>query len=63
MKKYILVSLALISVFILSSSSFGQKVNTLTGKEEKEGWILLFNGKNFTGWRQCNGTEMPKLGY
>jgi hypothetical protein len=22
--------------------------------------ILLFNGSDFKGWRQCNGTEMPK---
>ncbi|MDM7920320.1 MAG: DUF1080 domain-containing protein [Methanosarcina sp.] len=29
-------------------------------KGKKAGWILLFNGKDFTGWRQCNGTEMPK---
>ena len=39
--------------------SFGQKVNTLTAKEKKEGWVLLFNGNDFTGWRQCNGTAMP----
>lgn len=38
----------------------GQKPNKLTGKEKKAGWVLLFNGKDFTGWRQCNGTEMPK---
>jgi hypothetical protein len=36
-----------------------QKPNTLTSKEKKEGWVLLFNGKDFTGWRQCNGTAMP----
>jgi hypothetical protein len=60
MKKYILLSIALIAVMILSAPSFGQKVNKLTGKEKKAGWILLFNGKDFTGWRQCNGTEMPK---
>lgn len=40
--------------------SFGQKVNQLTGKEKKEGWVLLFNGRDFKGWRQCNGTEIPK---
>ena len=36
-----------------------QKVNTLTAKEKKEGWQLLFDGKSFEGWRLCNGTEMP----
>jgi len=37
----------------------GQKPNTLTNEEKKEGWILLFNGSDFDGWRQCNGTAMP----
>ena len=36
-----------------------QSVNQLSKKEQKEGWVLLFNGKNFEGWRQCNGTAMP----
>jgi len=33
------------------------KVNELTNKEEKQGWTLLFNGKDFTGWRQYNGNS------
>jgi len=45
---------------LIASPSFGQKPNTLTSKEKKGGWILLFNGKDFSGWRQCNGTSMPK---
>ncbi|MGA2405300.1 MAG: DUF1080 domain-containing protein [Bacteroidales bacterium] len=40
--------------------SFGQGPNILTEKEKKDGWVLLFNGKDFKGWRQCNGTAMPK---
>jgi len=58
MKKYILLSTALIGIIMLSAS--GQKVNSLTAKEKKAGWLLMFNGKDFTGWRQCNGTEMPE---
>ena len=27
--------------------------------EKKQGWVLLFNGKDFDGWRQCNNTTMP----
>lgn len=44
---------------LLVLPGYAQDVNTLTKKEEKKGWILLFNGKDFSGWRQCNGTEMP----
>ena len=46
----------------VSASTFvhAQKLNVLSSKEKKAGWELLFNGKDFSGWRQCNGTEMPK---
>jgi len=60
MKKIIFLSAVFIASMILTYSSIGQTVNQLTGKEKKAGWVLLFNGKDFTGWRQCNGTEMPK---
>lgn len=44
---------------VFSTQTFAQKDNKLTRKEKKDGWVLLFNGKNFDGWRQCNGTDMP----
>ncbi len=59
MKKGI-VFLSICVGIMLSLPSAGQKLNTLSKKEKKAGWILLFNGKDFSGWRQCNGTEMPK---
>ncbi len=40
--------------------AFGQDENKLTRKEKKDGWIQLFNGHDFSGWRQNNGTNMPK---
>ncbi len=49
-------------VFLFAFTAFtahAQKPNQLTRKEKKAGWVLLFNGENFDGWRQCNGTEMP----
>jgi hypothetical protein len=57
MKKNIFFTLAL--ALIIASTSIAQPVNGLSKKEKKEGWTLLFNGKNFDGWRQCNGTAMP----
>ncbi len=36
-----------------------QAPNTLTAAEKQQGWVLLFNGQTFDGWRQCNGTAMP----
>lgn len=44
---------------LVFGTTFAQKLNKLTRQEKKEGWVLLFNGKNFDGWRQCNGTSMP----
>jgi len=60
MKKLILLSTAIVLALIISLPAFGQKLNKLSAREKKSGWVLLFNGKDFTGWRQCNGTEMPK---
>jgi hypothetical protein len=40
-------------------ASVAQKVNKLTKQEKKQGWVLLFDGKKFDGWRQCNGKTMP----
>lgn len=54
------IFLTLSMATLLVTPSFAQKANTLSKQEKKEGWVLLFNGKDFGGWRQCNGTEMPK---
>lgn len=57
MKRNIILSIAAAMLITLTAS--GQDLNKLTSKEQKAGWVLLFNGKDFTGWRQCNGTGMP----
>lgn len=48
-----------IAAILLALPAMAQKPNTLTSKEKKDGWVLLFNGKDFAGWRQCNGKQMP----
>jgi hypothetical protein len=60
MKSSIVKTIVVFSAVILLASACVQIRNTLTPKEKKSGWILLFNGEDFTGWRQCNGTAMPK---
>lgn len=60
MKRHIILSFACMAAMLIIQPVSGQAVNKLSKKEKKEGWVLLFNGKDFSGWRQCNGTEMPK---
>lgn len=60
MKKSIIATLLGLSTILIMLPVSGQEKNKLTEKEKKEGWVLLFNGSDFSGWRQCNGTEMPK---
>jgi len=60
MRRNFLLTLSSVIVLLIALPAFAQDLNTLSKKEKKEGWTLLFNGKNFAGWRQCNGTEMPK---
>ena len=60
MKRHITFFLTCVITLFIVLPSCAQKLNKLTGKEKKAGWVLLFNGKDFTGWRQYNGTTMPK---
>ena len=53
-----IITILILSVLV-STSAFSQTNNTLSSKEKKKGWELLFDGKSFDGWRQCNGNAMP----
>lgn len=59
MKRHLITPLALLAGMLFTLTVAGQNVNKLNSKEKKEGWVLMFNGNDFSGWRQCNGSEMP----
>ncbi len=50
-------------LLLLSVTSVFAQPNTLTQKEKKEGWQLLFNGNSFDGWRLINHTDFPEKGW
>jgi hypothetical protein len=50
--KVIIFSLLLVAATQLC---YAQKENSLTKKEIKEGWVLLFNGSNTEGWTTSGG--------
>lgn len=45
-------------VSFLTVVAQNDKINTLSEKEKKEGWQLLFNGKDLNGWRTFQGKEI-----
>ncbi len=55
MKKVILFAVAALTIVSMSSC---KKNNTLTAAEQAEGWELLFNGVDLTGWRDFNGDSL-----
>lgn len=49
---------------LLALTGYAQgKQNTLTKKEKKQGWTLLFDGTTNKGWTKSNGKPFPENGW
>ncbi|HEY0110566.1 MAG TPA: DUF1080 domain-containing protein, partial [Fibrella sp.] len=49
----------LATLLILPAIAVAQQANQLAPAEQKEGWILLFDGTSTTGWTTTAGKPVP----
>lgn len=54
-----LIILTIMAGCNIKSNEDSSSPNKLTKKEKKEGWILLFDGKSFNGWRGLGLDKAP----
>lgn len=53
-----MLRLAFLALFCVAPCLTFAADNTLSEKEKQAGWKLLFNGKDYTGWKTSNGKEV-----
>ncbi len=60
MNKLLSIVLAIAFLIGLAGQNVAMGQTKLTKKEQKEGWVLLFDGKTTEGWRGNNRADFPK---
>ncbi|MDE6402483.1 MAG: DUF1080 domain-containing protein, partial [Muribaculaceae bacterium] len=55
--------LAIAASLLISAPAITAADNTLTPAEQQDGWQLLFNGHDTSGWRGAKLTEFPAKGW
>ena len=63
MKKITIVIAASAIIMMLSCTSTSQTDNSLSSKEIKEGWQLLFDGSTSSGWINAVTKSFPETGW
>jgi len=57
------ISYLLIFILLTPTFIFSQTDNTLTSKERKKGWVLLFDGVSTNEWTTSRGQVIPEGGW
>lgn len=63
MEKRIKLIVVFLALSLTQINSQGNKINQLSKKEKKQGWVLLFDGSTSNGWTRSNGQPFPAKGW
>ncbi|HEY3860562.1 MAG TPA: DUF1080 domain-containing protein [Verrucomicrobiae bacterium] len=61
--KYNVTRLWPMAVLLAAVAASAADLNTLTPEEKADGWKLLFDGTDTSGWRTCGRTDFPAQGW